>query len=449
MKPAQRPEEPIEDLPGFAPQVHPAIAATPAARLAERREHSLLSLIELSHELRVPLDPYGIGNLALFNLMGHFGTPRAALWLISEEQHRAAVLIRAHGLRDEAARAIGAGLGAQMRHHWTYEQTPLRIADWADTVRVPGADLALESGLSVLAPVPSHGDLIGLIAIGTRVSGEPYAPLDDEYLAAAAGMVGVAIENARLYHRMVEVNRQLRQANQNLSQLDSLKAQFVQNVNHELRTPIAIITGYLENLLASGGLTDPQRRALETVSGQAEKLSFMVQNLLDLSSVSDQAVSLDMREASVIDLVSACAVARRPGVTGGLRELTCEVEPGTPHACFDEKRLTQALHLLIDNAVKFTPLGARIVLRARPLDADTRYAVIEVQDNGPGIKPEDMPAVLQSFRQGDGSATRRVGGMGIGLALVREIVERMGGRLECASTFGEGTTFSIVLKAAH
>ena len=405
-EPARHPDDPAPRAPGDPP---------PALRLVERREHSLLSLIELSHELRVSLDPYGIADLALFNLMGHFGTPRAAIWLLGQAPHGETVLVRSHGLRADEARAIGTGLGPQMAAQWTYEQLPLRIAEWAEAAHASGAQLALRNQLAVLAPVPSHGELLGLIALGTRVNDEPYGPLDLEYLAAAAGMVGVAIENTRLYHRMLEANRQLRHANQNLLQLDALKAQFVQNVNHELRTPLAVIIGYLENLLEMKGLSEMQRRALEVVSEQAQKLTGMVENLLDLSSVAHQSLTLQFAEGSLSELVTSCAEARKPGVIGGLRELVCEVDPEVPRARFDAERLSQVLSLLVDNAVKFTPQGARIVLSALPLAREgARFACIQVADNGPGIRPQDLEAVLKPFQQGDGSATRPVGGFASG-----------------------------------
>ena len=443
-EPARRPD----DSSGSAAPVRPPGDPARTLRLVERREHSLLSLIELSHELRVSLDPYGIAELVLFNLMGHFGTPRAAIWLLAEAPHGHAVLVRSHGLHEDVARAIGDGLGPQMIAQWTYEQMPLQVADGVEAGRVPGMELALQSQLAVLAPVPSHGELIGLIAVGTRLSGEPYGPLDLEYVAAAAGMVGAAIENTRLYHRVLEVNRQLQQANQNLLQLDALKAQFVQNVNHELRTPLAVIIGYLENLLESPDLSPTHRKALGVLSEQAEKLTGMVENLLDLSSVADQAMTLELTEGSVAELVTSCAEARKPGVTSGLRELVCEVDPDVPRARFDHKRLSQVISLLLDNAVKFTPHGTRIALRAVALVRDgARCACVQVADNGPGIPPQDVADLLQPFQQGDGSATRRVGGIGIGLSLAREIVEKMGGTLECASEVGEGTTFNILLRS--
>jgi len=166
-----------------------------------------------------------------------------------------------------------------------------------------------------------------------------------------------------------------------------------------------------------------------------------MQNLLDYSAFSTNGVALNLTDGDVGAMVRQYADARRPGVLQGLRELLVEIHPDVPRVRFDDRRLAQILDALVDNAVKFTPAGTRIVLRTA---ADESSVRIEVEDNGPGIPSERMGLVLEPFRQVDGSPTREVGGLGLGLAVARQIAEQMGARLEVQSEVGVGTMFRVV-----
>jgi signal transduction histidine kinase len=416
--------------------------------LAERRERSLLSLFELSHELGITLDPYGIAQVTLFSLMGSFGTASAAFWLLPEEESREAVLMRAYGLREGAARALGTGLASKATAHFGQNPGPVILADWGEALP-PEARMAMDHGLAVLVPVTGHRRLLGLIALGERASSEPYWPIDLEFLSTAAGMVGVAIQNTRLYHGMLEANRRLRESNDRLTELDRLKSEFLQTVNHELRTPIAIIVGYLTILQDATTLEPAQRQAVAVSLGQAEKLTGMVRNLLEFSDLSEDTTGLRVEAHELESLLRGFADRRRPGLVQGPRELVVEIESPLPRAWCDPARLIQALDALMENAIKFTAPGAHIRLAARRLsDQEGDWVAISVADDGPGIPKRNIDGLLEPFRQVDGSTTRRAGGMGLGLALVQEIAQRMGGRLSVESELGAGSTFTLSLRVA-
>jgi signal transduction histidine kinase len=424
-------------------------AANPASMwLVGRRENSLLSLFELSHELSVGLDPYAIAQLTLFSLMGHFGTGVAVLWLKSEEDSQEAVPMRSFGIAEDESRALGAMLLPHAADALARGAGPARLAAWAEA-GVDEARAALERGLAVLAPVPAHGRLVGAIALGPRLAGEAYGALDLEYLSAAAGMVGVAIENARLYHRVFESNRQLRESNRRLAELDRLKNEFLQNVNHELRTPLAVIVAYLDILHQAGTLDENGRQAVTASIAQADKLEGLVENLLDFSELEADTLELELGPCDLASLLVGYAQGRQPGVADGLREFTLEIELDLPQVTCDARRLVQVLDELVDNAIKFTPPGSRIAMRAvRRRDGDADRVAVEVEDDGPGIDQGTLATLFEAFRQGDGSTTREAGGMGLGLALARQIAERMGGRLVAESRVGEGSTFGLLLPTA-
>jgi signal transduction histidine kinase len=418
-------------------------------RLVKKREHSLGSLFELSHELSVSLDLSYIADLGLLNLMGHFGTPRGALWLIPDDTSGRPVLIRAHGVNAETARAIGLGLAPRLAELYHDEMRPTPLEEWDPSAQWHEVALAAQTGLALLAPVPSHGRLLGLIALGVRATGERYADLDRDYVATAAGMVGVALENTRLYHHSVEQTRRLRDAVSRLEEADRLKSEFLQTINHELRTPLAIVQAYASCLLEDATLEAPQRQALGIMIEQTKKLTGMVQNLLDFSRLAAGNMPLALEPTDVGALLGSYAEARRSGVVSGLREFSLELDERLPSVRVDIRRLEQMLDALLENAVKFTPHGTRIRLRARRGGEDDRPEVrIELEDDGPGILPQHLPTLFEPLRQVDGSSTRTVGGMGLGLALVKQLAERMDGRLDVRSEVGSGTTFVLSLPAA-
>jgi signal transduction histidine kinase len=427
-------------------------------RLVERRERSLLSLFELSHELGVGLDPYAIAQLTLFSLMGHFGATLAALWMPPGDAPDEAVLMRCFGLSEDRARRRGAALAKRAAARVAQSLGPESLEALDTRADVRDARLLEEvsavppnaSEFSVLVPIPTQGRLVAFAALGPQIGGESYRPLDLEYLAAAAGMVGVALENTRLYHRMLESNRRLRDSNERLSELDRLKSEFLQGVNHELNTPLSVILAYLEVLEQTATLDENGRKALRVSIEQGEKLKGMLRNLLEFSELEEKALKLDVHWHEPTPLLEAFAAARRPGVVNGLRELDVAIESNLPPVRCDARRLAEALDAILDNAVKFTPSGARLSLRATRRHEDgTDWVAVEIEDDGPGIPEDQRASLFEPFRQGDGSTTRTVGGLGLGLALARKLVESMEGRLEVTSELDHGSTFGVMLPSGH
>jgi signal transduction histidine kinase len=320
----------------------------------------------------------------------------------------------------------------------------VRLEEWGS----PEAVRAVDLGLALVAPVAVQERLVGMIGLGRRIDRETYGALDLEYLAAAAGMVGVALENARLYQRMRESNRQLRESNERLAELDRFKSEFLGNVNHELRTPLSVTRGYLDILQTM--LTEPQSlEAVTMASKHAAKLQGLIQKLLDFSRLEEQALKLKLEPRDVGDLLIEFTEERRPGIAVGLRELVLDVERGLPPVICDPRRLTQILDELVGNAVKFTLPGSRISLMAfRRPGGQGETIAIEIRDDGPGIPADRLDGLFEPFRQGNGSTTREAGGMGLGLALARRLAEAMGGGLEARSEPGVGSSFVVSLQPA-
>ncbi len=417
-------------------------------RHAARRENALRSLLELGRELTVALDLYETVDLLMFNLMGHLGTARSAVWLVPEEEGGRPVLVRAHGFHRSAVEAIGAAGAGWLRERFQRDPSPTPIRALRERVSAAEFELMRHAEIALFASLHTGSEQLGWVALGPRVDGSPYTPEDMQTLEAALGIAAVSLQSARLYNRAREANRRLRATNEHLSELDRLKTEFLSNVNHELRTPLAVVLASLD-LAVSQGASDPHIQALlEASLSQSRKLHGLIENVLTFSDVQKARLKLEVFPDDTVAALETLVAERLPGVTEGLRELIFRPAPHLPRARFDRLRLLQIVNELIDNAVKFTPRGSHISVRVEACSLDgAEWVRIEVADDGPGVSPERMGSLFNSFEQGDGSSTRTAGGLGMGLAFARTLAERMGGRLTADSTLGHGCTVRLLLPA--
>ena len=419
-----------------------------SVRLIRRREHSLLSLLELTNELSVSLDPYEIADLVLFNLMGHLGTSKSAIWLLSKQDQAEAVTLRAYGVNQKKADRLGCDCGIHVAQLIAEHEAPLTCDEITSQLSPSGRRALEESGLTLLAPVFSRTSLVGFVGLGARLSGELYGPVDKQILQSSLGAFGVALENTRLYTNLRENNRQLALAYDQLKENDRLKSQFLRNVNHELRTPLTVILAAVQWLLAEESDAS-KMRFLETISKEGSKLNKLLERLLDLSAVARNGLEVNIQEIELAPFLEQFYLERHLGVAEGLRELRYAVKSRLPRVRTDPIRLRQILEAFVDNAIKFTPEGSRIRLAANQADPEPGsippVVRVEVRDNGPGIPEAKMARLFVTFEQGDGSTSRARGGLGLGLPFAHEIAERMGAKVGVESAPGAGSTFSIVL----
>lgn len=223
---------------------------------------------------------------------------------------------------------------------------------------------------------------------------------------------------------------------------EQMRGDFVANVSHELRTPLSLIKGYVELLIDGdlGRILDSQRAALQVIRERTASLSRLIHNLTMLQSVPREA--LNLAPVSLVDVVRRVLaefqkIAQESGV------VFCEESPeDLPLVLGDHERLQLAFGHLVDNAIKFSPDGGVVTLRAW---VDEEMICVSVADEGIGISPDSLGRIFERFYQVDGSTRRRFGGMGIGLALVWEIVEVHGGSVRVESEPGKGSVFTVLL----
>lgn len=255
--------------------------------------------------------------------------------------------------------------------------------------------------------------------------------------------------NRNLERRVQERTAELQKALERLSELTQVKANFVSNISHELRTPLTHVKGYLELMVTGslGPVSEEQHHALEVSQRAAARLEGMIEDLIMFSLASKGELSIKQESVDIRRLANLVVKTASEKAAG--REVTVHavVEDNVPHVQADSQKIAWVLSQLLDNGIKFTPAGGRVVLNVKP---DTGNLItISVVDTGIGIPVSRLDEIFEPFHQLDETSTRRFGGTGLGLSLVRQIIEAHGSMLDVQSTEGHGTTFRFPLLAVE
>ena len=242
-----------------------------------------------------------------------------------------------------------------------------------------------------------------------------------------------------------------------LKRLEHMRRDFVANVSHEVRTPLAAIAGYTETLLG-GAIDDPARARhfLGIIERHAERLGRLVNDLLTLSDLELGRTELRRTAVPAADVVRAAFEVLHGRAEQGGVELVEEITPNLPALDADQDRLEQALLNLVDNAIKYTPRGGRVTIRARSLGPrevpevlrraeGPGFCELVVADTGVGVPAADLPRLTERFYRVDRARSRQLGGTGLGLAIVKHIVQAHGGALQIESELNQGTSVRLVL----
>jgi len=222
-----------------------------------------------------------------------------------------------------------------------------------------------------------------------------------------------------------------------------IKDEFLATLSHELRTPLTSILGW-SKLLADGTLDEPaSKRALETIVRNARAQRQLIDDLLDISRIITGKLRLDVRPVELAQIIESVVDGMRPAADARNIHLQTTLDSLTSPISGDPERLQQIIWNLLTNAIKFTPKGGRVQVRFERIES---HVEITISDTGQGISPELLPHIFDRFRQFDSSSTRRHSGLGLGLSIVRQLVELHGGTVEAESPGeGEGTTFKVIL----
>jgi signal transduction histidine kinase/ActR/RegA family two-component response regulator len=291
--------------------------------------------------------------------------------------------------------------------------------------------------------------MIGIVRDVTDV----FSERAERSVVAVAAQAAIAVDNARLYEaqKRAALEREdllaaERAARSEAERMNLLKDEFLATLSHELRTPLNAILGWSQVLNLSDPATSDFRDGLEAIERNARAQTQLFDDLLDMSRIISGKIRLDVQWANLASVVDAAVESVRPSAEAKSIRLRKIIDPLAGPVSGDPTRLQQIVWNLLSNAIKFTPKGGKVDVL---LERVNSHVEITVHDSGVGIKPEFLPLVFERFRQADASTTRSFGGLGLGLSIVKQLVELHGGSVRAKSPGeGQGATFIVSLPLA-
>jgi signal transduction histidine kinase/DNA-binding response OmpR family regulator len=414
------------------------------------RLQAQLPILEISQILMSEANVISLAQQLLEILVQQMEAERGLLLLLSEDPNElyiAAAIGLPDGTLDGAETVVKRGstvegllsegplvLGTQSSAHLD--------APWQKLVVEPGATALM------LMPLRTREKDVGVLGLGRLVGKRPgtnFTPTDLNLLSIVGRQIAIALENTRMYaleqKRTAELARTLAQR----QELDRLKDEFMQNVSHELRTPLSMILGYAEMLTSGelGEIKPKQQGAIETILQRALILKDLIENITAMLDNRNREPLTDL--VSMAELVASTLADFGVLAQQSDLELHGQIASQVPLVQGDPEHLRKVVDNLIANALKFTPAGGTVNVNLRGTSDEV---ILQVTDTGIGIPEEHLERIFDRFYQVDGTTRRRHGGSGLGLALVKEIVESHGGSVTVESLVSQGSTFTVRVPAA-
>ncbi|XGV99131.1 MAG: response regulator [Leptolyngbya sp. BL-A-14] len=314
-------------------------------------------------------------------------------------------------------------------------QQPVVISDLEQDLMMTVSEQPFRNPARALLVVPLilDGQIIGSISLRQNRQPRRWLPSEIELAQAVAVQAAIAVHQSRLYQKT-------RQQAEQLLELDQQKTEFFQNISHEFRTPLTLMIGPLESAIAQQQGLSYEQSAVALRNSR--RLLRLVNQLLDLQRLDAGRMQPSFRPCDLVDFVSQTVDSFRPycekkGIAVMTRLASC------PQVYLDLEKFDKVLYNLLSNAMKFTPEDGTITVTLQPAGD---HCLLKVTDTGIGIRPDQIPHLFERFRQAEGSANRSYEGSGLGLALVKELVDLHGGQISVESAYGSGTTFTIWLQ---
>jgi len=301
-------------------------------------------------------------------------------------------------------------------------------------------------------PVSSRGRIIGTLIFSLLKSSEEVSEEEKDLLAGFTDVVGLAVQNARLYSSLNEATEKLKEVNERLKEVDKLKDEFVSLASHELRTPMTVIKSYLWLMLDKnnvGALSEKQKMYIDRAYTSTQRLINLVNDMLNVSRIESGRFTLAMKPIDLGDLINTVYAEMLPKA----QEQKVNLEFAKPlqplsKVQADSERIEQVLINIIGNSLKFTPEDGSIRISI-DYDPKTQQEIVSIADNGKGISAEDIPKLFQKFSMVGTNylIKQNTQGTGLGLYLSKSIIELMGGKIWVESGgLGKGSKFSFTLK---
>jgi signal transduction histidine kinase len=289
------------------------------------------------------------------------------------------------------------------------------------------------ASVQLAVPIQQDGIITGLITLETQHNIEINRE-DIAFVERLSDRAAVAIKNAKLYEAIQDANK--------------AKSEFISLVAHELRVPMTSIKGYtdLMNAGLAGPLSDQQKQFLEVIRRNLTRMSSLISDLSDINHIESGRMKFDLKSFDLREVVADVADSLRERINNRQQTLHIEIEDDLPLIFADATRITQVISNLMSNATKYTQDGGEITLRAWP---NGRSAYVSIQDNGLGISEENQQKLFTQFFRAEDKEVREQAGWGLGLSIVRRMVEAQNGEITFESKLGEGSTFTFTVPLAN
>ncbi len=298
---------------------------------------------------------------------------------------------------------------------------------------------------ALVVPIKVKKEVVALLAV-MRKEARPFSSDEQALLVALADYASIALVNAQLFRTLQEHVQAMQRTAKAAREGENLKNELLQNVSHELRTPLGVAKGYVDMLLAGqmGELTPEQKQTIETVQKQLAQIADIVTSMTALQAVS--LAPAQWARVNIGDLARLAVARQKPYARKKKLVLDAHIVSQDTAVRGDPDQLSLVFDHLLDNAIKFTPEGGHITLQVQRKHDE--FVEVSVKDTGIGIPLQHLEHIFERFYQGDGSTTRRFGGLGLGLSVVKEIIEAHNGKVWAESKEGQGTTVRFVLPLA-
>jgi signal transduction histidine kinase len=396
---------------------------------AERDYEADLSgaLMDIAKTITSEIELDEVLDRALATAMTLTSAAETAIWLVDERSSEL-FLEAERGIEDECVRLMRLPVDDPHVRRVFDTGQPLRISRRHD-----GNPVKVKTGYMVEAllyvPLVTAGQTLGVIAAAQHETGKMFSARDEHVIAAIADFAAIALHNARLYDTVLQADR--------------IKEEMIQNISHEYRTPLHLIMGYLAVTLEEADSLPPDLADhLQIVARQAERLKWLTENVVSLTSV--EARAAQRSEQDVIPLLVRSVDDARIQAAERAIKLTFESAIQSAPAAVNQMAFEQIMSNLLSNAIKFTPREGRVTVCAEQASTGDDV-LISVTDTGIGIPEEAHEFIFERFVQLDGSIRREYGGVGLGLSVVKSLVEAHGGVVWVESAPDEGSTFSFTL----
>jgi PAS domain S-box-containing protein len=423
----------IHDRKGAEAEREELLARERTARAeAEHSAESIRRLQAVTDSALVRLTLDDLLHEMLARIRELLATDSAAVLLLTEDGQ--SLSVHATIGWDEAATGVHVPVGKGVAGSIAASRAPLVVED-ISAVEVVNPVLRRNARSLIGAPLIVEGRLIGVIHTETTRL-RRFTEDDVRLLQLAADRVALAIDHARLYEVEQQARRQAEEANR-------MKDEFLALVSHELRSPLNAILGYAA-LLRYGGLDAKKvKHSAEVIERSGKAQAQLIDDLLDTARIISGKLRLEVGPVDLVSVIEQAVQTIHPAADAKGISVETNLPSEIGQITGDPARLQQVVWNLLSNAVKFTPQGGRVEALLERIDP---HICITVSDTGKGIGPDFLPYVFDRFRQADASSARRYGGLGLGLALVKYLVELHGGTIEAESAGeGHGATFKVTL----